>query len=173
MPPQLRNSIRPRKSTKPIVEDLPAISISELKVPRDYQTRVLPNAALKWPFLSGVRVSCAAVEFTLPSLHRGREGPTHQFKLKPIFTGLGIRFAFYCSCGRATLKLYYLNRNLSCKHCSKARYASQALDQHDRPALQAARIASVLDNTPRLFRRTRERLLRKFGHKVLQAQRMR
>jgi hypothetical protein len=173
MPPQLRNCIRPRKSKRPIAETLPSICVHELRIPRNCQTHILPNCSLRWPYLASVRVSCAAVEFTLPSLHRGREGAVKTFKLKPIFTGLGIRYAFICECGRAVLKLYCVNRQLGCRRCCGARYASQTLDKRDRPILQASRIASVLDNAPRLFRRTRERLLKKLGQKVMMAQRMR
>jgi hypothetical protein len=171
MPPQLRNCIRPRKSTKPIVEQLPSISISELRVPRDFKTYTLPNVSLRYPYLSGVRLSCAAVEFHIPSPFRGREGTVQTFRLKHIKTGFGIRHAFICNtCNRAVLKLYYLNRSLACRRCSNARYASQVCDKHSRPVLQAARVQSFLDNKPRLFRSARERLEKKFGQKVMLAQ---
>jgi hypothetical protein len=48
--------------------------------------------------------------------------------------------------------------------------ASQTLDKRTRPILQASRIQSFLDNQPRLFRRTRERLKKKLREKVMMAQ---
>jgi len=44
------------------------------------------------------------------------------------------------------------------------------VNQNQRPVLQAARIADFLDSHSRLFRRTRERLTRKLGEKLMRAQ---
>jgi hypothetical protein len=174
MPPQLARADRPRKSTRPIAEQLPSISINDLGVPSpyDYKTYVLPNISFRYPHLASVKVSNRLAEFILPSLHRGEnKGPAYQFRLKPIRTGFGIRYAFVCHCQRPVIKLYHLHRQLACFRCCRARYASQTCDKRSRPILQASRIQSFLDNKPRLLRRTRERLQKRLGEKVMIAQR--
>jgi hypothetical protein len=174
MPWQLRNAKRPYKgkSLQPIVEQLPSISINELGIPSpyDYKIYTMPNISLRFPQVAGIRLSLGFVEFRHPSLHRGQEGPTQTFLLKHIRTGFGIRHAFICTCGKPVIRLFYFHRNLACKCCCNARYASQALDQRSRPVLQASRIESFLDNKPRLLHRTRERLKKKLGEKIMMAQ---
>jgi hypothetical protein len=76
--------------------------------------------------------------------------------------------AFICTCQRGVIKLYYLHRRLACKRCCNAIHASQTL--HQRSVLQVSRIQSFLDNKPRLFHRTQERLKKKLGEKVMMAQ---
>jgi hypothetical protein len=144
MPWQLARAHRPRKSTRPIVEQLPSINVNDLRAPKDYQTYVMSGASLRWPFLSCIRVSCAAAELTLPSPFRGREPKILIFKLKPIYTGIGIRYAFICQCGKPVIKLYWYNNIIACKRCCNARMASQACSQDNRSVLEATRIASVL-----------------------------
>jgi hypothetical protein len=172
MPWQLRNCNRPPpgKSRRPIVEQLPSISVNDLPIPRDYKTYTMPNVSLRYPQLSGIRISGLIVEFHIPSPFRGREGLVQTFRLKHIKTGFGIRHAFICTCGRPVIKLYYCNRHLACRRCSNARYASQTLNKQTRPVLQASRIESFLDNKPRLFRHTRERLKKRLGDKLMMAQ---
>jgi hypothetical protein len=175
MPWQLREGLRRRPKgspPRPIAEQIPSISVNELPIssPYDYKTYTLPNLSLRFPQLAAARISFNIVEFHHPSLHRSTTGPVQTFKLKHIKTGFGIRHAFICACGRPVLKLYYRNRYLACRRCSNAIYASQTLDQRSRPILQASRIQSFLDNKPRLFRRTRERLKKKLGEKVMMAQ---
>jgi hypothetical protein len=173
MPAQLARAKRPRKSTRPILEQLPSISVSDLRIPSpyDYKTYVLPNISFRYPHLASVKVSNRLVELILPSLHRGEnKGPTYTFRLKHIRTGFGIRHAFVCRCQRPVIKLYCLHRQFACRHCCKARYASQICGRRSRPILQASRIQSFLDNKPRLLRRTRERLQKRLGEKVMMAQ---
>jgi hypothetical protein len=175
MPWQLRNSYNPGKgkSEKPIVEKLPSISTKELGIPSpyDYKTYVLGNIVFRLPQLAGARLNYQFVEFRHPPLHRGQQGPTQTFHFKHIKTGFGIRHVFICChCGRPVQKLYLFLRNLACRHCLQARYASQLLGPRSRPILQAARIQSFIDNKPRIFRRTRDRLQRLLGEKVMTAQ---
>jgi hypothetical protein len=174
MPWQLRNVKRPYKgkSLQPIVEQLPSVSINELGIPSlyDYKIYTMPNISLRFPQLAGIRFSLSFVEFRHPSLHRGQEGPTQTFLLKHIRTGFGIRHAFICTCGKPVIRLFYFHRNLACRRCCNARYASQTLNKHTRPILQASRIASFLDNKSRLYRRTRERLKKRLGEKLMMAQ---
>jgi hypothetical protein len=81
------------------------------------------------------------VEFYHPSLHRGQAtGLVQTFRLKRIKTGFGIRHVFICGCKRPVINLYYRHRNLACRRCCNAIYASQTLDQRSRPILQASRI---------------------------------
>ena len=173
-PWQLRAACKPEKgkSERPIVEKLPSISTKELRIPSpyDYKTYVLGNISFRLPQLASARINYNLVEFRQPPLHRGQEGPTQTFQFKHIKTGFGIRHVFICACGRPAQRLYLFYRNLACRHCLKARYASQTLDKRSRPILQAARIQSFLDNKPRLLRRTRDRLQRRLGEKVMMAQ---
>src|SRR5262249_11061390 len=174
LPPQLAQAYKPSKgqSRRPIVEQLPAISVNDLPIPSPYdpQTYTLPNVSFRYPQLAAVRLSFHIVEFHHPSLHRGQAGPVQTFRLKHIKTGFGVRHAFICTCGRAVIKLYHLHRNLACRRCCNAIYASQTLGKRTRPALQALRIESFLENKPRLSHRTRERLTKKLGQKVVMAQ---
>jgi hypothetical protein len=151
---------------------LPAISVNELQIPYywDPKSYIIQNVSLKWPFVTAIKVARDKIEFIQPSLHRGRPGPSQVFRLKHIRTGFGLRHAFVCDCGRSVFKVYCCNRHLACRRCHHATYASRTLGKRTRPLLQAARIQSFLDNKPRLFRRTHERLLRKLGQKTMMAQ---
>jgi hypothetical protein len=177
LPWQLKEGLRkhPRgsRSQHPIAEQLPSININELQIPKDYQNHVMSDPSLRWPFVSRIRVSCAAVELTIPSPFRRREPKISLFKLKPIFTGIGVRYALICQCGKPAIKLYFYNNTVACKRCHRVRMASQACNQHQRPVLQATRIASVLDNAPRLFKRTRARLEKRLGLKTMMYERFR
>jgi hypothetical protein len=170
MPWQLAKAFKPRKSTRPIAEQLPHINVNDLQVPRDYKTYI-SNVSLRYPQLTGVRIAWNMVEFTHKSLHRGSEGHTQTFGLKQIRTGLGgyFRHAFICSCGRPVIKLYIYHRNIACKRCCNARLASQTLGSKTRPVLQASRIQSFLEKIG-LRQRTREALTKKLTEKVLMAQ---
>lgn len=91
--------------------------------------------------------------------------------IKRIKTGFGRpRHAFVCDCGRPVIKLYHHHGQLSCRRCTGARYASQALDKKVRPVLQAMRIESFLNAKPKLHNSTKEHLRKRFGEKVLMAQ---
>ena len=177
MPWQLREGLKRRPKNappRPLVENLPAISVNDLPIPHYADPRrYVVDAGLRWGFIAGIRVSRDAVEFSLPPLHRGQLGPSQTFGLKHIKTGLGYgpRHAFICTdCGKPTIKVFCHHRRLSCARCHHATYASRALGSRTRPILQATRLASFLDGKNRLLRRTRERLQRKLGEKVLLAQ---
>jgi hypothetical protein len=177
MPWQLREGLRrhPKGSRppRPIAEQLPSISVNDLHVSSldTSENYVMPNVSLRYPYLSGVRLSVHAVEFQHPSLHRGHAGPIQTFKLKHIRTGFGVRHAFICSsCQRPVIKVYYLNRRLACRRCHDATYASRTCSKRQRAVLQVSRIQSFLDNKLGLYRRTRDRLERKLGQKAMMAQ---
>jgi len=176
MPRQLWEGLRRRPkgaSPRPIAEQLPSISVNDLPIPSpyDYKTYILPNISLRYPQLAAAKVSFNIVELHHPSLHRATTGPVQTFRLKHIKTGFGIRHTFICGdCGRPVIKLYYRNRHLACRRCQHAIYASQTLGKRTRPVLQASRIRSFLDNKSRLFHRTRERLRKKLGEKLMMAQ---
>jgi hypothetical protein len=177
MPWQLAKAKRPHKSLRPIIEQLPAISVNDLGIPSlfDTKTYVLSNASLKYSHIASIRLCVHFVEFQLPSLHRGKAGPIHTFQLKHIRTGIGnyngcgVRHALVCQCGKPTIKLYYWQRQLGCQRCVNARWTCQAITPKNRPVLQALRLASFLDSKPRL-KHTRQRLEQRFGLKVLKAQ---
>jgi hypothetical protein len=173
MPWQLRAAYKPRpgKSERPIVEKLPSVSTKELRIPSPYddKTYVLSNILLRLP-IACARVNFNLVEFRHEPLHRGQQGPTQTFQFKHIKVGFGIRHVFICACGKPVQKLYCYHRNLACRHCMGARYATQTLNSQTRPILQASRIQSFLDNKPRLLRRTRDRLQKRLGEKLMTAQ---
>jgi hypothetical protein len=126
---------------------------------------------LRWPHIGACKVSHHCVELHIPSLHRSENGPVHRFKLKHIRVGFGIRHAFLCNdCGHPTYKLRYHNRHLACCQCLGAIYALQTCSANQRPVLQATRIQSFLDNKPRLFHKTQDRLRKRLGEKLLMAQ---
>jgi len=175
MPRQLAEGLRRRpkgRPPRPILEQLPSINTKNLNIPSpyEYKTYILPNISFRFPQIASAKVSFQAVEFHHPSLHRGQIGPIQTFNFKHIDTGFGFRHAFICNCGRPVLRLYYHSRRLACRHCIGGIYSSQAVNQNQRPVLQAARIADFLDSHSRLFRRTRERLTRKLGEKLMRAQ---
>lgn len=177
MPWQLKKGLEERRrlgrtTPRPICEQLPQININHWKVPRDYKTYTFPNVSFRYPQLSGIKITWNMVHFTHKSLHRGVEGPTQEFRIKQIRTGLGgyFRHSFICTCGKPVIKLYILNRHIACKRCCNAINASQNLGSKTRPVLQATRIQSFLDNKSRLFHRTQERLRKKLGEKLMMAQ---
>jgi hypothetical protein len=177
MPEQLAEGLRrhPKGSRppRPIAEQLPSISVNDLPIPscHDTKTYILRDISLRYPQIAAAKLSREAVEFHHVSLHRSTLGPIQTFGIKRIRTGFGVhgRCAFICDCGKPVIKLYYRGRQLACQRCCNAIMASQALNQHQRPVLQASRIDSFL-NKPKLYHRTRERLTKKLGEKVMMAQ---
>ena len=168
-PPQLAKAYKPRRSTKPILETLPSVSVYELRICSLYNGKTDILKPLKIPDITAFKVTLTHVEFHLKSLHRGVEGPVQRFKVKPIRTGFGIRHAFVCNCGKGALKLYYWQRSLLYRWCCGNRHASRAISRQSRPVLQAARLEVFL-NKP-IWQRTRERLEKRFGHKLMRPQR--
>src|SRR5262249_24033429 len=171
MPPQLARAYKPRKSSRPIAEKLPRINISDIKIPTDSRSYTLPNIAFKYPFLAAARLTRDAIEFHFPSLHRSQLGRTQTFQIYPVRVGYGIRYYFRCDCRRGAMKLYLCNAYLACKHSHHVRMACQAATPRPRPILLAAKLQSIIENAP-LYKRTREHLIRRFGEKVLMAQRL-
>jgi hypothetical protein len=171
MPKQLAIGRRQKHSKpRPIVESLPSIAVKELKIPSIYDRKVY---VLQFKFLpvASITVGAESVDFHHKPLHRGQLGEVQTFKVKRIPTyGTGFRRGLYCHCGRAVLRLFYHGDRVACRHCIKAIYASQACDQRQRPILQATRIQDFLDNHPRLMRKTRDRLRKRLGDKLMRAQ---
>jgi hypothetical protein len=155
---------------RPIIENIPFISVNTLRISslNRGKTYRMDNVSLRWPFLSLLRLSHEAVEFHLPSLHRGGEAIKQVFGLKPHRVTFGVRYYFECDCGRNTQKLYCLHRRLACRFCHRAVPASENLSKQQRPILQISRLESLLNN--RLLKQTRERLTKKLGEKAMLAQ---
>jgi hypothetical protein len=177
MPWQLKEGLKRRPKgapPRPIVEQLPAISVNDLPIPSYHDTRtyILRDISLRYPQIAAAKLSREAVEFRHVSLHRSTIGPIQTFGIKRIRTGFGSRgrCALVCDCGRPVIKLYIRNQWMACRRCCNAIYASETLDNRTRPVLQASRIASFLDSKSKLYRRTRERLTKKLGQKVMMAQ---
>lgn len=168
-PPQLAKAFKPRKSSRPILEQLPAVTTTELRISSLYRGKTAIIKPLKIPNIASVTVSVTHVEFHFQSLHRGQKGRTEAFRLKPL---RGIQYAFLCnSCGRAIMRLYLHHSTLLCRCCCNGRYASQAISSKSRPVLEATRIQSFLDNKLRIFHKTQERLRKRLGEKLMRAQR--
>src|SRR5262249_40308909 len=167
-PPQLARAYKPRKSTRPILESLPAVTTTELHISSLYRGKKPIIKPLKIPNIESVAVSLTAVEFHFRPLHRGQQGRIEEFRLKPT---RGIQYAFLCNCcGRAIMRLYHWHNSLLCRHCFPSRYASQAISSKSRPVLEATRIQSFLNNKQRLFHKTQERLRKRLGEKLMRAQ---
>jgi hypothetical protein len=175
MPPQLARGLKARPRGKypprPIAEQLQAVSIVDLKVPRDYKIYTMPNVGLKYPFLANVRLNYHSAEFIFPPLHRGQPGKSQTFNIYPVNVGYGTRHYFQCDCDRGAAKLYLHNGYLACKHCHHVRMASQATNKARRTVLLASRLQSILDNA-KMYKRTRERLTKLFGEKVMRAEKL-
>src|SRR5262245_55221653 len=155
MPKQLARARRPKRlSPRPIVEDLVRINVCELAVPRDWKTYSASWIDLKYPQLSGLKVSWNRVEF------RHASGRVESFALKRIKTGLGgyYRHAFICHCGRAVTNLYFCRGEITCVKCSGAIYASQTRSQSGRKALQFIRLCEFIRLFPKPTRKTKQRL---------------
>jgi hypothetical protein len=133
-PWQLAKAHKPRRSTKPILETLPAIKATNLKIPRDNQTYIAPDISFRFPHINNMRINWSMVQFA----HSNR---VQTFKFKWIKTGFGFpRPAFICECGRPTIKLYFRHQHLGCRTCLNLTYASRVLDKRTRPKLQAIRL---------------------------------
>jgi len=171
-PWQLAKAFKPRKSSRPILEQLPAVSTTELKISSIYKGKPANIKPLKIPNIESVAVSLTAVEFHFRALHRGQRGRSERFTLKPIKTGFGtFRYAFLCNtCATPVVRLYHFNHSLLCRWCCNGRYVSRAINQNQRPTLQRMRVQTFIDNKPKLYQRTRERLLKRFGQKALTPQ---
>jgi len=127
MPWQLKKGLEERRRSgrttpRPIAEKLPSITVKSLRIPSPYdpKTYILDNISFRYPQLASAKVSNCVVEFRFPPLHRGDPQHVEAFKVKPIKTGFGIRYAVHCSCGRAVLKLYCQHRHLACRRCHNA-----------------------------------------------------
>ena len=154
-----------RREPRPIAESLPAISVNDLQIPRDYATITLPNIGLRYPRLASMRLTYHSVEVTHGT------GRTQHFKLKPIKTGFGRpRYAFVCSCGRPVIQLYFRYASLACRRRSNAVHASQTLNKQTRPILKAHRLEAFLALKTNMLSRTRQRLRARLGEKALMPQ---
>jgi hypothetical protein len=157
MPRQLQRGLlnkcySQRSEPRPLAECLPRINVNDLKIPRDYKTYTASDISLRYPEISGLRISAYMVEFH----HNNR---IQAFRFKWIKTGFGYpRPAFICQCGRPVISLYLRHTNLSCRRCSSAVYASQTLNQYQRPVLRTHRIKQYLRFKPSLTAKTKQRL---------------
>jgi hypothetical protein len=171
MPKQLAIGRRQKHpKPRPIVESLPSIAVKDLRIPSIYDRKVYVKSLL-FPSVASITVSSETVDFHHKPMHRGQLGDVQSFKVKRIPTyGIGYRRGLYCHCGRAVLRLFYHGGRVACRHCIKAIYASQTCNQNQRPILQAARIADFLGHHPRLMRKTRDKLRKRLGDKLMKAQ---
>src|SRR5262245_18979568 len=128
MPWQLAKAKRPGrgKSTKPILESLPSVSVNTFKISSLFTGKKHIMRSLQIKDIAAVKVSGTHIDFHWTSLHRGIEGPVQRFNVKPIKNGFGVRFACVCNCGKGCIKLYLHNRSLMCANCCNGRHVSRA-----------------------------------------------
>jgi len=168
-PWQLAKAFKPRKSSRPILETLCAVSTTELKISSLYSGKKRVLHPLKIPHLEGVKVTATRVDFHFPSFHRGQRGRTESFRLKAIRCGFGnFRYCFHCNtCGRPVVWLYWFHNTLLCRFCCNGRHLSQAIDAPLRPVLKAHRLEQFILLTTNAQQRTRDKLLKRYGEKAL------
>jgi hypothetical protein len=143
MPKQLLSAKRPKRSApRPLAECLPRINVNDLKIPKGIYAVTAPWISLRYPFISGAKLSARVVEFAYG-------GRIQSVRLKWIKTGYGLpRFAFICQCGRPVISLYFHRGNLSCRRCCNAIYTSQKYDQTGRKRLAACKLRLELGGFP-------------------------
>jgi hypothetical protein len=148
MPPQLQRK-RPRKTPRPIVEQLPLIKVTDLPFPPNWHDKyILDNISLRYPWVRTLTITRATIQ---------TERQT--FRMKWARTGFrGLRPIFVCSCNRGATILYYHRSQLACKRCHDAIRASQSLNQYNRPRLQITRLQTFMQR-PGLWKHTRHRLV--------------
>ena len=156
MPKQLARGkarARPRSTPRPLIELLPRVRITDIKVPRDWNTYSAPNISFVVPQLSNAKLSCNQVTFYL------RSGGVATFQLKRGRTGFGwFQHVFVCRCQRTVKILYFYRDELACRFCHRAIPATQALSKRGREALKSRRARTFLAYPLGIGLRTRARL---------------
>jgi hypothetical protein len=171
MPRQLANGLwlkrqsrRKHSEPKPLVELLPRVDIGDLcrwrVFPSNWHTSHYFEMPFRLNFIKHLVISLGNVE----AIHYS--GYNQIIPLRWCPTGFGglnrQRPLFICNCGRSVTKLYFTYGSLKCRRCSNSIYASQACDQHSRPALQAHRIRQFIKAKPRLTRKTKQQLRERY-----------
>src|SRR5260370_32563548 len=132
MPKQLARGkarARPRSTPRPLIELLPRVRVTDIKVPRDWNTYSAPNISFVVPQLSNAKLSCNQVTFYL------RSGGVATFQLKRGRTGFGcFQHVFVCRCHRTVKILYFHGGELACRVCRRPIPRTQARSE---PAPQA------------------------------------
>jgi hypothetical protein len=175
MPRQLREGLqrRPRGSPpRPIAEQLPSISVNDLQIPSpyDYKTYILPNIShfdiRNWPVPGCPFTPSNSITRHYIAELRGQ--------YKHFASSTSRRASEFATPSSAPVKDSSSSSTTAIEtgpaDVAAGPSTPRTLDQRSRPILQASRIQSFLDNKPRLFRRTRERLKKKLGEKVMMAQ---
>src|SRR5262249_41223016 len=140
-----------RTEQRPLAELLPHINVSDLQIPRDYQTYIA-DVSLRYPHISSMKINYSMVQF-----HHSNRVQTFRFKW--IKTGLGYpRATFICECGRPVIKIYYRHQNLACRRCSNAIHGSQTRNKRGRQILKAVRLRNFLELKSGMSKRDGQRL---------------
>jgi hypothetical protein len=130
-----------KRSNRPLVERLPAISIRDLvdKIPRDN-----PNAVYELDAF-GLRYGGAKVLVSTHAIKVDHQ----QFRVRWVKTYFGgPRPLLVCACGRATYYLYNLHGQYSCRKCCRAHYVCQRQSKLGRKLLAAAKLRIKLGGLP-------------------------
>jgi hypothetical protein len=148
MPAQLQRAKRqPRRSEpRPVIELLPAINIHELRhaIPIYHNdVHTLPDVSLRYHGLRSIRLAFNAIELID---HSGRK---QQFSLKWVRTYFGRpRAVLLCNCGRGAVRLFSQYGTYRCRHCHRATYMSQHVNQEGRKRLAASKLRLKLGGLP-------------------------
>lgn len=145
-PRQLARARKARRSNRPTVELLPFIYVHDLRpIARDNpHLRECIAPGWRYPHVARLRFSALAIEIT------AQNGNTESFRLHWISTGSYTRprAVIICRCGRRTERLFYYRGRHACRHCHRALYKCQRLDQHGRKLFKASKLRLALGGLP-------------------------
>jgi hypothetical protein len=141
----LRVSHRRRKSSPPVIELMPSVSINELRrgIPTNYGTYTQPDVSLKYPQIGRLRLTIDSIEIV------DRFGRKQVFRIRWARTYFGRpRPIIECTCTRRAIKLFSKFGTYACRKCHGAVYTSQRQDGKGRKRFKAAKLRLELGGLP-------------------------
>src|SRR3954447_11345176 len=126
---RLRANHRRRKSSPPVIELMPSISINELRrvIPTRHGTYAQPNVSFKYPRILQLRLTIDSIEILDPF------GRKQAFRIRWARTYFGRpRPIIECTCTRRVIKLFSKFGTYACRKCHGAVYTSQRQDSKGR-----------------------------------------
>jgi hypothetical protein len=146
MPAHLQRANRrpKRNEPRPLIDTLSFLDIRHLSrkkvFPPDYHgTNVLPDIGFICPGIASLKVTRAKLT---ANLYGGVQQVIPLRWYQPGFGGLNA--IAQCRCGKWAYRLYRIHGALVCYRCTHGTYASQTLDRHTRPILQALRMRAFI-----------------------------
>jgi hypothetical protein len=141
----LRANHRRRKSSPPVIELMPSVSINELRrvIPTRHGTYTQPNVSFKYPRVLQLRLTIDSIEILD---HCGRK---QVFRIRWARTYFGRpRPIIECTCRRGAIKLFSKFGTYACRKCHGAVYTSQRQDSKGRKRFKAAKLRLELGGLP-------------------------